>query len=371
MANSNSRSVGVFAALGGGAALIPSLIPKTSLDLTIPGFELLVAVPVMFWGLFMGVLFAPTAAARLGTNLVTKAAGLLAVCGLAFAGFGVSSISFLLGAAVFGLGFGLLEVIITAATRHKHHDSARELTRLNAAFAIAAVTAPLLLAAELAISGTILITGLVGSMVLLSSWGLGSLELSQVSGPGRARNRLSPLLLGAAFLYVGGESLLAGWGPTFLNTAEGVSVEGAPLGSTLFWGLLAIGRLVSLRVTPNYLSTKLALVLWPAVASASLVAASLLPSGYAVLGYAVASLAAGPIYGILIGQALRRVPGERVSKATRNLILMGAAGGFVIPGIVQLAPSIQVALLAAALGMALVSGAAALARDSKQLEVIA
>jgi hypothetical protein len=65
------------------------------------------------------------------------------------------------------------------------------------------------------------------------------------------------------------------------------------------------------------------------------------------------------------------VPGERVSKATRNLILMGAAGGFVIPGIVQLAPSIQVALLAAALGMALVSGAAALARDSKQLEVIA
>lgn len=362
----------MFASLGGGAALIPSLIPKTQVELTIPGFELLVAIPAMFWGLFMGVLFAPSAASRIGSNVVARVSGLAAASGLLLAGFAGSSALFLTGAAVFGLGFGFLEVTITAATRQRNQDSTQELTRLNAAFATAAVVIPLALVAELLILGSNLIAGIVALMASASSWSLGISEQNPSSSVMKQNPGLPSALVVAAFLYVGAESLLAGWGPTLVSSFDLLSVETAPLGSTLFWGLLALGRLVSIRVTPRHLSTTFSLTLWPLVAAAGLAAAAIFQTPVALLlGYALAAFATGPIYGLLIGQALRRVESRQVSKATRNIILIGAAGGFAIPSLVQVFPSQTLAIASAAAAMVLVSTASAVSKQPELEEVSA
>lgn len=362
--NYSRRAIAVFASLGGGAALIPSMIPKTQVELTIPGFELLVAIPVMFWGLFMGVLFAPSAASRIGSNVVARVSGLAAASGLLLAGFAGSSALFLTGAAAFGLGFGFLEVTITAATKQRNQDSAQELTKLNAAFATAAVMTPLALVAELAILGSNLIAGIVAAMALVSSWSLGITEEKPSGSAPKVSPGLPSALLIAAFLYVGAESLLAGWGPTLVSSFELLSVETAPLGSTLFWGLLALGRLVSIRVTPRHLSTAFSLTLWPLVAAAGLAAAAIFQTPAALwLGYSLAAFATGPIYGLLIGQALKTVESGQVSKATRNIILIGAAGGFALPGLVQVFPSQTLAIAAAATAMVLVSTASAVSKQ--------
>jgi len=80
----------------------------------------------------------------------------------------------------------------------------------------------------------------------------------------------------------------------------------------------------------------------------------------AAAGLAIASFAAGPIYGFLIAKGLEVASVEDSAKATRLLILAGSVGGFAIPALLQVDPSITLAAMVGAIAMVAIAPLGAL-----------
>jgi len=96
------RSLAIFAALGAAAAIVPSLIPQTASEIGLDAYELLPAVPLLFWGLFIGVLLGPRLAQVNGPQRVVQVASTALAAGLAGATGASSVFGFLTGALVVG-----------------------------------------------------------------------------------------------------------------------------------------------------------------------------------------------------------------------------------------------------------------------------
>lgn len=342
-----TRLLLIFGAMGASAALVPAMLPLAASRLGILDFSLLSAVPLMFGGLFTGVLLAPILSLWLRLQLMIQFATVALSAGLFGLFFASSAQLFLIASAVLGLGFGVLEVSITAAFKAAGNAGAKQLTKLNLLFAASAMTAPVLLYAESSLLGSNLVLALVAAVALVLILGLGTIQAS----PGRARLgssvRLWPLLLAAIF-YVGAESILAGWSSTFVAELIMLDPAQAALGASGFWALIALGRWLSLLVTPRFISARFAPSFWSLLGAIALFTATLLPLTSWTLGlFALATVAAGPIYALLISLVLERTAADAASVTTALVILLGAAGGFLLPAAVQLDPGITQAALVA------------------------
>lgn len=333
--------------MGAAAALVPAFIPASSERFGLTDFSLLAAVPLLFGGLFAGVLLAPLISVKLRLDLVIRLATALLAVGLAGLFFAPGAGVFLAASATLGLGFGALEVSITAAVRAAGTDASRDLTKLNLVFALSAMAAPLLLLVELSLLASAYLLLLVAGLAVSSSLGIAAMA----SSPGRPRlvggARLMPLLA-AALLYVGAESVLAGWSSTLIQSVLDLRPEYAAAGASAFWALIALGRWASLVLTPRFVGAKPAAAMWAAIAGGSLIAAGLSPQGsQTLLLFGLAVFAAGPLYALLIARVLEMVPSAAAASMTAAVIVIGAAGGFLIPALLQLNPGIaQAALLA-------------------------
>lgn len=355
--------------MGAAAALLPAFIPSSSERFGLTDFSLLTAVPLMFGGLFFGVVLAPLLNLRLRLDLVIRFATALLSLGLVGLLLAASPQLFFAASALLGLGFGALEVSITAAVKASGTDTTRDLTKLNLVFAASAMAAPLLLLLELSLFGSAYLLLLTAVLAVVPSFGIAALTSTQGRAKLAGGVKLLPLLL-AALLYVGAESVLAGWSSTLVEALLDLRPEQAAIGASAFWALIALGRWASLVVTPRFLGPRAAAIFWAAAAAGALLSAALLPLGPATLAlFAVAIFAAGPLYALLIARVLELVPSQSASSTTAAVIVVGAAGGFLIPAVLQLNPGIAQAAWLAGLSFLLVSALATFTLRTKASEL--
>jgi fucose permease len=174
-----------------------------------------------------------------------------------------------------------------------------------------------------------------------------------------------PALALAIGMYVASEVGVSNWLVRFLSDAPLVMATG---GLSLFWGGLAIGRLVSARIADRFDHVRFTAA-WALIASALLVFAVLVPSlPLSIVGFGVVGFAFGPIFPMIMAIGGERFP-ERSAAVGGLLTTAAVVGGVIYPSI--MGPlSDTVGLPAAMFGTALLgfacSGCVFLARGRRR-----
>ena len=164
------------------------------------------------------------------------------------------------------------------------------------------------------------------------------------------------LLAVAIAAYVGSEVGVSNWLVRFLESA---SVGLATSALALFWGCLALGRLVSARLGDRFDHARFASASALA-ASAALVAAVLVPSLPAsIVLFGVVGFAYGPVFPLIMAVAGDRYP-TRAAAVSGFLAGIGVIGAIVYPPVMGFL-SVGVGLGAAMLGAAALAFACGIA----------
>lgn len=359
-----------FAGLGTTGAAIPAALPTLAEIANVPTTALLPAVPLLFTGLFAGVLVAPRIADALGSwRAVAVAALLQAVALLVLAAAGTTGV--VLGAAAAaGAGFGVAESGATAAVRQLRTTASGTLAGLTAATAATATCVPLAVAvARPAHLGLVLAAAALPHLVAAAV--LGTLRDSATSRRApRPTHRIPHPTRGVAvalFCYVGAETLLSGYSAALPQASFGLSSERAALGTAAFWALLMIGRLTAAAAIRRGAAPRTVLAVCQlgaaASAAAGAVTAGCFPDARALFALLVGICVTlmGPCYALLVGHGIDTVPRSSVGTTTATLVAAGAVGGVawtvVVIGAHPHAPATTV-ILAACIAMTVSSVAA-------------
>jgi fucose permease len=328
-----------FAGLGVTAALVPAILPSAARAI---GADLSAAVPALFAGLLAGVLVSgplltrrpPQTALLLGSALQAAAVIAVAVAG--------TPALFIAAATVAGLGFGLVEAAGSVAAKSLAVGSATGLlSALLGTVAVSAAVTPLLVA---------LGSDMRPALGILAVVPLVTVVMLAGSAPAPAREDVPAhrdvlgLLVLLPFavalpLYVGVETVLSGWSAVIPERILTIDPGTAALGTSAFWGLMALGRfgaagLRRLSVAPVAI-----------LASATSTAAVLMAAAGMLVGpapaWALVALAAvvvllAPSYGLILGLALDRLDPARSAAVTGALVACGAVGGTFVPTLILL-----------------------------------
>ncbi|WP_105036889.1 MFS transporter [Cryobacterium aureum] len=341
-----------FAALGGTAAVIPAIIPAFAADLEVQSAVLLPAIPALFTGLLVGVLSTSFASALFSLTSLLRAGAAAQALGLAVTACAPAPLWFVVGAALAGFGFGIVEAAGTAAVRVIRSDGIpRALTKLTLIISIVATVTPLAVLASAMLGWArpiplliaVVQLGVVASLRRIPSVprrtpGDGATKTSGAAAGaarpgGSAHTAQLSFLAAALFCYVGTESVISGWSASTLEHNLGASAAVAPLGTSAFWLLMSLGRMSGVAVTGRVFPGRVALGSTALIALA-LCGAALLQGPYpliALLGLGLAVFASGSCYGLLIGTAVERTPERNAVHASSAFVALGAAGGATIP----------------------------------------
>jgi fucose permease len=315
-----------------------------------------------------------------GGGMLTERVGRRAVLATAatFHGLGLIGLAvapewgvFMLAAVPAGLGAGGLDGGVNGLALDLYRESrGRALNLLHLFFSLGALTAPLVVGrlveagvdwhfvieatglAALVLAGLFLVVGmpdgrrvadgdaaaLVGSAGSAASAHRGANLRTLLAGP-------LILLAVAIGCYVASEIGVSNWLVRFLE-AQPLSVATTAL--ALYWGGLALGRLVSARVSDRFDHTRFAVVASLAM-SITLTGAILAPSGpLSIALFALSGFATGPVYPMIMAIGGDRYPDR---SAAVSGLLSGAAvtGSIVYPPIMGLL-SVTVGLTVAMLG---------------------
>lgn len=366
-----------FAAMGLTAATIPATLPTIAESTGSPLETYLPAVPALFFGLMVGVLGNAVAATWWTPRALTAAGGIAQFTGFLGLAFAPAAGVYLAAAGVVGVGFGLVEAggsVLARENAGRH--TAQLLSALTGAVAVVAAGLPLLVAltpvgsAPRAVYGAIALLNLAvaaywvfsrsGNLLVaneegapdfgsgLNSTSEGFSEVGDSdSVPSLAEPEKSPAshlgrrpvltLMPIAFallLYVGVETVYAGWSAAIPARVLDITAEQAAIGTAVFWFLLATGRYLAAYLLGRGVPGVTYLMCTTVVAAAALMASSFTVAetpelALAALALAVAAL--GPCYALIIGVGLARVPVASARRATGVLVACGALGGSLIP----------------------------------------
>lgn len=337
-----------FAGMGGTASIIPAIIPLAAHNSSSPVSEYLGAVPALFFGLMTGVLLsslllrAVTAAAILCAGSLLQAAALIAI---AVASDGVA---FTISAVAAGMGFGLCEAsgsILARVLAGK--GTTGLLAALTGTVALVAALGPLLIVTEL-IGGTaapLLAAAALGHVTTAALFffeaktGVGAPRAagSLSDSAGTSRSALFFMLApvsAALFLYVGVETVFAGWSAVIPAEVLGLDAITAAAGTSAFWVLMAVGRYTAWFILRSTVTPSAVLVFTSTAAGACFAVAGVLRQAHpeaALMTTGVAIACLGPTYSLILGIGLTRVRVEDAKKAVGLLVACGAAGGACIP----------------------------------------
>ncbi|MFB2597807.1 hypothetical protein ACEXQE_08450 [Herbiconiux sp. P17] len=335
-----------FAGLGATAATIPAAIPAMAEALGAPVAALTPAVPALFLGVLGGVLAAPLGSLRFSPGTSVRAGSVLQAAGLVLAATAGSPAGFVAGAAVAGLGFGLVEVSGSASTHSVHPSAApRLLLRLTLVVAIVATLTPVLVLGASAL-GVVRVVALLAAVLQLvaAAWPRPVVAPPRRSGPARSHPvtgaapdrrllvRLGVLAL-AIFCYVGVETVLSGWSAAAISVEFGTGAGVAALGTSAFWLLISLGRF-SGAAADRRVAPAVVVIVATAGLAVSVGAAALIRDADAVASVALSGVAvffAGPCYALLLGTGLGMLPAARAVPLTSTLVALGAAGGAAVP----------------------------------------
>lgn len=345
-----TSSVGLFTAfagLGGTASVIPAIIPLSAHNSNASISEYLGVAPALFFGLMAGVLLsaillrATSAPAVLCAGSVLQAAALI---GIALA---PDRSAFVIWASAAGVGFGLCEASGSVLARVVAGDkAARLLSALTGTVALVAAAGPLFI-----------VSGILGASPapLLASTALVHVAtvLFQLLGPKqnlgehadrgiRSRAQVPSIswvfllapVAAALFIYVGIETIFAGWSAVIAAEALALDPRTAAAGTSVFWVLMAAGRYAAWftlksSVTPSALLAFTCTLTAVCFAAAGFLRQEQPAAALVATGVAIAGL--GPTYSLVLGIGLSRVKVHDAKKAVGLLVACGAAGGAGIP----------------------------------------
>ncbi len=297
---------------------------------------------------------------RVGRRVVLPAAVVLIALGLTGMGTFPSWAAFLAAAVPFGLGGGAIDGGMNGLILDLYPtDRGRALNLLHLCFSLGALASPLvvgrLIEAGVAWQAVVLGTAIV-ALPITVLLGLVALPSGRhAHGPGVPAVRLGialPLVALAVAIacYVASEVGVSNWLVRYLEAA---TVGLATSALALFWGCLALGRLVSARLGDRFDHARFAAVS-ALTASVALVAAVLVPSlAASIILFGVVGFAFGPVYPLIMAVAGDRYP-------TRSAAVSGLLSGVAVIGAILYPPIMGFVSVGFGLGAAML-GAAGLA----------
>jgi fucose permease len=297
---------------------------------------------------------------RLGRRVVlTSAIGLHALGVLALGAVGVWP-AFLVSALPAGLAAGGIDGGVNGLFLDLFRTRrGRALNSLHLFFGVGAFIAPLVIGRLVDVGvpwrSLYVTTGLVALPIAGLFWFLRLPHGRHASGteaePAASRRLLLiwplPLLALAIGTYVASEVGVSNWLVRFLSDAPQVVATG---GLSLFWGGLAVGRLVSARIADGFDHVRFTTV-WALASSAVIVVAVLVPFlPLSIAGFAIVGFAMGPIFPMIMAIGGERFP-ERSAAVGGLLTTAAVVGGVIYPSIMGVL-SDTVGLTVAMLGTA-------------------
>lgn len=333
-----------FASLGVTAAFIPAMLPAA--ERAIHG-DLSAAVPALFGGLLIGVLLSGPLLMRFPPRVTLILGSVLQALAIASAPWAGTAVVFLVAAAIAGLGFGLVEAAGAVSAKSVSTGSATGiLSALLGTVAVCAAVTPLLVALGASMLPVLSLLALVplATVALLARRSEPAHSAAATTDDTPARRDLRALIVLIPFavalpLYVGVETVLSGWSATIPERALALDPALAALGTSVFWGLMAVGRFTAAGLRRLDVSPVVILASSTAGAAVLLATAGLLIETapvFALLALAVVIVLFAPSYGLIVGVALDRLDPANSAAATGALVACGAVGGTFVPSLVLL-----------------------------------
>jgi fucose permease len=360
-----------FVLIGWAGLLVPSLIRSVKADFsqTDGGIGLFFFVGAVFYacGSFGGGLVTE----RIGRRPVLSLAAILVGVGLALQAAAPTWTIFLIAAAPAGLGSGVvdggLNGLILDLFRRRPGGA---LNLLHLGFSVGAASAPIVIGQligaglewRVIVAATAVWAVVIGLLFGLHVMPSGRHVRPAEGDPGRSLGRAPLLPLVALALaigfYVSSEIGVSSWLVRFLDSASN-EVATTTLG--LFWGGLAVGRLLASRVADRFPPVAFAgtCAFAAAVALVGAVAAPTLPLSIAM--FALCGLAFGPVYPMIMAIGGALYP-NRIAAVTGALAGAAVVGGIIYPplmGVISDEAGIALAMYGA--GLLAFASAAALA----------
>ena len=357
----------LFLLIGWTGLLVPSLIRSLERDLNQTDAGIGVFYFLYAAGYALGSFAGGLATERLGRRTVLALAATIHGAGLLALAASPDWTWFLVIAAPAGLGAGGLDGGVNGLFLDLFATGrGRALNNLHLFFGVGALAAPLAigLLTEAGL-GWRLIIAATGAVALPLAAVIGSLDVPQGrharstapdapapgSAPPRSRWRQGSLPLAllaiAIGTYVGAEIGVSNWLVRFLEAAPLV-VATASLSA--FWGGLALGRLVSARISDRFDHGRFAATA-AGIAATALVGAVLIPSlPVSIALFAVVGFAFGPIFPMIIAIGGERYP-TRAAAISGTLVGLAVVGGIIYPpamGFISVGYGLPIAMLGAA-----------------------
>ncbi len=351
--------------IGWSGLLVPSLIRSIEdgfgqSDAGIGVFFFVNAVAYAAGSMFGGVL-----TERIGRRLVLPLALMVAIIGMGGMALGATWSLFLAAAVPLGLGSGAIDGGVNGLILDLYPTNrGRALNLLHLFFSLGAFASPLVV-------GRLVEAG-AGWQAIIGATAVAAVPLALLLAvtslpPGRHRRSTAtdgariglalPLLALAIGIgcYVASEVGVSHWLVRFLETA---SVGLATSALALFWGCLALGRIVSARLGDRFDHARFAAIA-ALIGAIAMVAATLVPSLPAsIVLFGVVGFAYGPVYPLIMAVGGDRFPGR---SAAVSGFLSGCAviGAIVYPPVMGFI-SVGLGLTAAMLGAAALAFACSL-----------
>lgn len=329
-----------FFLLGWIAVLVPTLILLVEHEFaeSDSGIGILYLISAICY--VAGSLGGGPAVERAGRRVAFPGSCLLLGGGLLVQGLAPAWPVFVFGSAVQGIGAGALGVCGNSLVIDTYPDArSNALSRLHLCYALGALTSPVALSwlvqSAVPWRSLMLGTGLAGLLLglLLAPQEMTSGRYAARRPPrpptGGARTRRRPrlpravvVLVAATALYVASEAGVTGWVVRYLSP---MTASLAPVALTLFWAGLAVGRIVSARISHRFDLTRLVLACGTAGAATLVLALTVPVHPVSVALFAIVGLAYGPIYPSIMTLASQHYP-ER-SASVSGLVGTAASAG--------------------------------------------
>lgn len=346
--------------MGWTGLLVPSLIRSIEADFALSDAGIGVFFFVISVAYVAGSMLGGLLTERIGRRVVLPMAVLLIASGLAGMALVPTWGAFLALGIPFGFGSGAIDGGANGLILDLYPiNRGRALNVLHLFFSLGALASPLvvgrLVEAGVAWQAIIGVTAAaaIPLAVLLALAPLPSGRHHRSGAIDGARIGLALPLVALAIAigcYVASEVGVSNWLVRFLETA---SIGLATSALALFWGSLALGRMVSAKLGDRFDHARFAAAA-ALIAAIALVAATLVPSLPAsIVLFGVVGFAYGPVYPLIMAVAGDRFPG-------RSAAVGGFLAGFAVIGAIVYPPVMGFISVGLGLGAAML-GAAALA----------
>ncbi|WP_402843988.1 MFS transporter [Microbacterium sp. GXS0129] len=328
-----------FAGLGITTATFPALIPARAAS---DGDLVLLAAPMLFLGLLIGVLVTTAVGARMRPTAMAAIGSVVQATALIAVPITPGPIGFVAAAAIGGLGFGISEAAgnLVARAAAQTTGTAGLLARLTGVVAIVAATVPLLFAVAHAEPWRISLIGVLAAAHALTAvllWRSVLPDARPTLAAGRLSHRGTLVIVAIALaLFVGVESVFAGWSAVFGERLGGLAPTTASIGTTAYWGVVAAGRFGFAALVHRGHPPRRTFIIGMAAATVLLGVAALLRdvapiAALVCIAVVVATVATG--YAALVGIGLDTVTDAQAPRVVGVLVACGAIGGTLIPAV--------------------------------------